>query len=405
MVAVAPFRALRYDAEVVEDLSRVIAPPYDVIGPDDQTRLYDASPYNVVRLILGRDGPGDTPQENRYTRARRAFEAWGTNGVFRQDEAASFSLLEHEFVWDGRPYRRLGFLGLLQLDDAVDRWVLRHEATLDSPKADRARLLEAVPANLSPIFCVFPDPERRVHRVLEAAVQNGPLWATVTVGGEIVRVRRLTDETLHRQIAERLAHTKVLIADGHHRFEVARAHRARYGAVMAYFVSMEDPGLLIRPLHRLVPGSRAGLSALQSWCRVESERDASAVLAWMDGTSAEAAFGCYAEGRWHRVTITESRVAQWLMNPTVPLPVAGLDVVMLHELIFPALGVEGQVRYTPDPEAAAEAVERRACQMAWLVRGVPIHRVYAIADQGVTLPPKSTFFYPKVPSGLAFNPF
>jgi len=409
MVAVAPFRALRYDVDVVGDFDRVVAPPYDVISPDDQARLYDASPYNVVRLILNREQPGDTPQENRYTRARREYDAWGAAGALRRDEAPSLSLLEHAFVWEGRALRRLGFLGLLQLDGAVDGSVLRHEATLASPKTDRAKLLEAVPANLSPIFCVYPDRERRLQRLLEAAAQEGSPLATARIGEDVVRVRSLTDAGLHQHVAELLSDTNVLIADGHHRFEVARANRTRYGAVMTYFVSMEDPGLLVRPLHRIVPRGTgrmpARLSALAPWCRLEPDRDAASVLAWLNATSAEGAFGCYAEDRWHRVTIGESRVAQWLMNPTVPLPIAGLDVVMLHQLIFPALGMGDGLSYTPDPAVAAEAVARGSAEAAWLVRGVPIDRVFAIAEQGVTLPPKSTFFHPKVPSGLAFNPF
>ena len=157
MPILEPFRALRYQPERVQGLSRVLAPPYDVISPAQQDALYHASPYNAVRLILGKQAPTDTDADSRYTRARRDFDAWRASGVLSQDAAPALYLIEHTFPQDGQRRTRLGFLALLRFTDPIERAVYRHEATLAAPKVDRTKLLEAIPANLEPIFCVYPD--------------------------------------------------------------------------------------------------------------------------------------------------------------------------------------------------------------------------------------------------------
>ena len=414
MVAVAPFRALRYRLEAVGELSHVVAPPYDVIGPEEQERLYAASPYNVVRLILGKQSSADTEQDNRYSRARRDYEAWRRDTILAQDASPSFSLIEHLFTWQGLTQRRLGFLGLLELDDASRAGpapggvagVLRHEETLGAPKADRKQLLEAVPANLSPIFCVYPDPQGGLQAQLTAWAARGTPKSTARRGDETVRVWVLTDPAAIRAIQEHLAKVAVLIADGHHRYEVASANRERYGAVMTYFVSMADPGLRVQPIHRLVqPPAPADVAHLDSMASATPAQDLDTLLAWLNAEH-QGRFGCAVGQSLYQVEIRPERRAQWLRQAPEPAPLATLDVSMLHGLIFPALGIQpGQLSYTADAVEAASAAAGGRAAMAWLMRGLPVEQVYDVAAHGVTLPPKSTYFYPKVWSGLAFNPF
>src|SRR3989338_4361362 len=183
MAQVHPFRALRYDATVVGELSRVIAPPYDVIDAQEQERLYRASPHNIVRLILGKQSPTDTEEENRYTRARRDFDAWCREGILRQDATPALYAIEHVFADPGGARRtRLGVIAVLGLDGGAEG-ILKHERTLPGPKADRTKLLEAVPANLEPIFCVYPDAAGGMQRQLAAACQGPPTAAAVWGGG------------------------------------------------------------------------------------------------------------------------------------------------------------------------------------------------------------------------------
>ena len=182
MAQIHPFRALRY-APAAGDLSRLLAPPYDIITPTEQETLYAASPHNVVRLILGTQRPTDTDADNRYTRARRDFDAWCREGILRQDATPALYAIEHVFADPGGARRtRLGVIAVLGLDDGAEG-ILKHERTLPGPKADRTKLLEAVPANLEPIFCVYPDASGGMQRQLAAACQ-GPPTAAVAWGTE-----------------------------------------------------------------------------------------------------------------------------------------------------------------------------------------------------------------------------
>ncbi|MBI3320731.1 MAG: DUF1015 domain-containing protein [Candidatus Omnitrophica bacterium] len=419
MVALHPFRALRYDPQRVTDLSTVIAPPYDVIDADRQEQLYQASPYNVVRLILGKPFAGDTERDNRYTRARREFDSWMQQGILRRDAAEALYLIEQTFTDGGRAQSRVGFIALLTLGDAIERAVYRHEATLAAPKADRSKLFEAIPANLEPIFCVYPDTQGAIQTRLRQWSRQTPPTVQATLNGEGIRLWVITDAQAVDGVAQELSSTAVLIADGHHRFEVAYAHRQRYGAVMSYFVSMEEPALVVRPIHRVVhhhlPVTAEGLGRL---CRVEGVPDLAPLLRWLqDGKGDAGRFGFYDGRALCRVSVHPEQLTRWLMAPPVPLPLAALDVSLLHGLLFPQLGIPPtppstvreaealEIRYTAEASEALEAVDRGEGRCAWLLRGIPLTQVYALAAQGLSLPPKSTYFYPKIPSGLALNLF
>lgn len=417
MVAVHPFRALRYHADRVPSLSPVLAPPYDVIDPAEQERLYQASPYNIVRLILGKQSPADTEQDNRYTRAAREFAAWRRDRVLREDATPAFYVVQHAFEdAEGRPQSRLGFLGVLGLRELGERDVLPHEVTLSAPKQDRTKLLEAVPANLSPVFCVYPDAGGVLQARLQGLTAAMAPTAEGTLHGERIRLWAVTAPDAIGEISRRLSAVAVLIADGHHRFEVARSKRDRYGLLMSYFVSMAEPALRVRAIHRVVePSGPVDLAALRRVCALEPARDVEDVLRWLQADGAAGRFGFVQGGKIYRATVLPAALAQWLAAPSVPAGLASLDVSLLHGLLLPILGVSPAqavsgaasgpaVRYTADAghAAASAGAGSRAC--AWLLRGIPLERVYALASEGLVLPPKSTYFYPKVPSGLALNP-
>ena len=409
MAAVRPFRALRYDTRRVGDLSAVIAPPYDVIDPEEQEQLYQASPCNIVRLILGKQSPADTPADNRYTRAARDFAAWRREGILRFDPQPALYLLEHRFTDEGTPRARLGFIALLGLDGPMERIAYRHEATLAAPKEDRTRLLAAVPANLEPIFCIYPDPGAAIQARLHALAKPPP-DAEAVFHGETVRIWAVTDAEAIQAVVRPLAQTALLIADGHHRFEVGYAHRDRYPFLMSYFVSMAEPALRVRPIHRILqPADRPDPASLRDCCAVEPASGLPELLRWLQDApdaAAETRFGYYDGRGLYRVRVLPERLARWRM--ALPVPLAVLDVSVLHGLLLPGLdapAANGAVRYTPDAAQAVSAVDRGEGSAAWLLRGIPLPQVYALAAQGLALPPKSTYFYPKVPSGLTINPF
>lgn len=434
MVAIAPFRALRYNLEAIGgDLGRVIAPPYDVISPQLQDQLYDVSPYNIVRLIYGRQSPTDTPTDNRYTRAQQAFAQWRKTRVLVQDDLPAIYVYEHPFRWEGTQFQRLGVVAVLQFDGSTPTQVFRHEATFDAPKTDRSQLLEAVRANLSPVFCIVPDPTQTLRTMVETwSRQHQPVVVADippyvdgrtdsgqagTAGGSAMRLWTITEPELVRHLVEGFASVSAFIADGHHRFEVAFANRHRFGGVMTYFAWLDDPALIVRPIHRVVrltPEARAQHRArLEAVCTLTPVSSLEELMRWLDAERKPGRFGFYANGHLYQASLRDEALAQWLLHPSVPLSLAGLDVAILHRLVLPQLdgaifsisSVDALLRYTPAPAEAIAMVDQGVGDCAWLLRPIPVTQVFALAAQGVTLPQKSTYFYPKVLSGLFINPF
>lgn len=406
MVAVRPFKALRYAIKPSSDLSAVIAPPYDVIDAEEQESLYARSPENVIRLILGKQYPADTETDNRYTRTRNDFDAWRKKGVLKRDAEPALYVIQHAFTVGGAAAVRIGFIALMELNDQTPKQVFKHEMTLSAPKADRTKLLEAVPANLEPIFCVFPDKQKAVQSLLEKITAGTPT-ATASLKGDSVRLWVVTQPEIIKPIVDHLNAVSVLIADGHHRFEVGFANRARYAALMTYFVSMADPALVVHPIHRLVNTPKpVDFETLRSICAVKEASGVEESLKWLNSAKSPGCFCCYTGGKTYEVEISRQALKQWLEAPTVAKPAAGLDVSLLHGFILPRLGVNGSgVTYNAEAAKVVRAASQQANGSAWLLRGIPLSQVYDLAEQGITLSPKSTYFYPKVPSGLVINLF
>ena len=414
MVAIAPFRALRYNLDLIGEFDRVLAPPYDVISADEQARLYAASPYNVIRLIYGKASSADTPSDNRYTRARQTLDEWRAGRILQRDTTPAIYLYEHAFPWQGRTLRRLGFVALLQFNGSGADGVLRHEATLEQPKADRAKLLEAVRANLSPIFCVYDEPTGALFALLERARDDQSPLASGGVGEEQVRIWAVAQPDLIRELQRLLASRSILIADGHHRFEVALSKRAWCSGVMSYFSWLGDPAVLMRPIHRVVqlePDARHTWPAhLQQVCSLTPTASLEQLTAWLSAAEGPGRFGYYEAGRWYQARVTDAPLTRWLLHPTVPTSVARLDVTILHELILTGFvgtitSTDQSIRYTPEPLHAAAMVDGRVGDCAWLLRPLVLGEVFTIASQGFLMPQKSTYFCPKLLSGLFINPF
>jgi len=405
MPAIRPFRGLRYNPARIPDLSDVLAPPYDVIDAAEQERLHRASAYNIVRLILGTSRSTDTPQHSWHARAARDFTAWRAGEILRSDPTPAIYLIEHHFEHAGDACRRLGFIALLELQPDIQRMVYRHEATLDAPKQDRTRLLEAIPANLSPIFCIYPDPRAATQQVLDGLTASPPT-VTAAIHSERLRVWVVTEPRTIQAIAQALATVAVLIADGHHRFEVAYAKRNRYPVLMSYFVSMEDPGLVVLPIHRFIR-QPLSMERLRRFCTINPVRFRDLVLLsqWLEAPEGQGRFGMWDSDQLYKVALQPEPLARWLMAPSVPRSIATLDVSLLHQLLLPQLyDAAPPIDYTADASTALPKLNRKADGSLWLLRPIPLSQVYALAAQGLTLPPKSTYFYPKVPSGIVLNP-
>jgi uncharacterized protein (DUF1015 family) len=426
MARILPFPALRYNPARVS-LAEVVTQPYDKITAEVQERYYAASPYNLVRIILGKREPGDNGQ-NVYTRAAAAFCDWRQNGIFVQDPEPTLYAYAQEFAVPGSETRleRRGFIGLGQLEPYDAGVVFRHEQTHSGPKTDRLRLLRATHAHFGQIFMLYNDPPGEIDDAL-AKVAHYP--AEVEVCDEYdVRHRLWPIPGLVEFIRTRMEKAKLIIADGHHRYETALnyqrerrdRHRAAppageapYDSVMMTFINMYSEGLVILPTHRVI----AGLESFRQQQFLESARAFFEVEPGKVSDAEQATASLEAAGKDGTALVAVTGHGSFLLRaraPEVERTLAklsshqrGLDVVILHKLVLErALGISEEAirdqRYISYLRDAGEAMARvrQGANVAFLMNPVRMEQVRDTAFAGEVLPQKSTDFYPKLLSGL-----
>jgi uncharacterized protein (DUF1015 family) len=431
MAEVQAFRAFRYDLGRVGALSDVVAPPYDVIDASLQQALYDRSPHNVIRLILNKESPTDTENDNRYTRAARTLKAWQQDNILVQDSARALYVYHQDFEVEGRRFTRKGFMARVRLEKFGAGRIYAHEETLAGPKADRLKLFRATAMNLSQIFGLFPDPKGAVQATLDAAVGRAlPLQATDHLG-VISKLWPVTDQQTVSAVTGLMGPRPIFIADGHHRYETAlkyleekqqtgevKTENDAANFVLMMLVSMQDPGLVILPTHRLVSGladiRSASLKTLLGH-HFETEMvgagPAAAKQVWealeADGSQQLLGFGTVADQHWHIARLkTPEVMAQLAADHTESW--RGLAVAVLHRLVLDKLIPEagqGQPKcsYVHLLREVTDAVAGKQCQLAVLVPPATMGHVEQIAGNLEKMPPKSTYFYPKLLSGLVFH--
>jgi uncharacterized protein (DUF1015 family) len=429
MPDIRPFRGIRYDMAHVGALSDVVAPPYDVIDRALQDRLYESSLYNIVRLELNREQTSDDATENRYTRAARFLREWIKDGVLQEDPHPAFYVVHQTFEVEGRTFTRKGFLARVRLEPFGQGKIFPHEQTLSGPKADRLALFEATRFNLSPVFGLYPDPSAEVLRAVEAGIRDRtPLEATDHLG-VVNQLWPVLDPVAHTAVQGLIGSKPVFIADGHHRYETGLNYRdalAKAGTLegpddpanftMMMLVGMSDPGLLILPTHRLVSGL-PGLTGDQLRARLTTEFEVTAVgegeLACRDawaqveasGDQDTLGFGTVEDGRWMSVRLRSDATMDALCSEH-SADWRSLGVSILHELVLKKLlGDLGTAtcRYVHLLDEVDPSVSSRDCDLACLVPPATMEHVEAIASNLEKMPPKSTYFYPKLLSGLALN--
>jgi uncharacterized protein (DUF1015 family) len=432
MAEIRAFRAFRYDLGRVGNLSDVIAPPYDVIDSTLQDALYRRSPYNVIRLILERELPTDSEHDNRYTRSAKYLHDWQADDVLIQDSARSLYAYHQDFEVEGERHTRQGFLTRVRLEPFGSGRIYPHEQTLAGPKADRLRLFRATAMNLSPVFGLYPDPDGAVTRALESAVGRALALQATDHLGVVSKLWPISDQHAISSVTGLLGPKPVFIADGHHRYETGlryleeqrQAGAVRDDEVAANFilmmlVSMSDPGLLILPTHRLVSGlpelrAEQLTEVLSSQFQVEriGTGESGARDAWdlieADGSQSVLGFGTVADGAWLLARLKSPELMDRLAPDHSPawrgLAVSILHVLVLDHLLAGKLGSAGQCQYVHLLREVQDSVAGRRCQLAALVPPASMRHVEQIAGNLEKMPPKSTYFYPKLLSGLVFNP-
>jgi len=428
MADILPFRALRYDSQQLK-LSDVVTQPYDKISPAMQARYYDLSPHNLVRIILGRRGETDTDKFNAYTRAAEYLHDWRSGGVLRQDAEPALYLYSQNFTIPGTRdvAERRGVIALGRIHDYSDQVVFRHEQTLSKPREDRLNLLRATRAHFGQIFMLYSDPAHEVDSLLLKQAGDEPEISVLDEYEVLHRVWAIRNPQLIRAVQERFCTKKLLIADGHHRYETALAYRneqraqmggvdrdAPHEFVMMTLIPIESRGLVILPTHRIVQslptydreqmleGARRYFDIDRIDLRTES-RSATTLLEEA-GASGTAYVAVTRQGPY--LMRAKKRSIEDALS-SVSDRQRGLDVVQLHKIMLErVLGISEEairnqehVVYERDAFEAISRV-RQGANVAFLMNPARIEQVRDIAFAGEVLPQKSTDFYPKLLSGL-----
>jgi len=422
MADVRPLRALHYDLAVVGSLNVVCAPPYDVIDDDQRAALAARSPHNVVRIDLpAPEMPGGDP----YEHAAELLARWQAEGAVVRDAEPALWVLTQEYADpDGARRTRSGFFARVRVTGYGPGAIRPHERTHPGPREDRLRLTRATRANLSPIFSLYDDPAGAAWSALEPVTATAPWGALEAEDGTVSRLWRVDDPAAIEAACAALGPAELLIADGHHRYETARVYADEVGGegehryVLQYLVALEDPGLTVFPTHRLVdglrddPDRRAALAAtLREQFEIEELEDV-ADLAPPDGTGPLQLGYIDAEAQQPlRLTLKDQAIADAALA-AFPEPYRRLDTAVLEALILSGpLGLSEDdishlrgLGYSRSDEEALELVRSGAYDAAFFLRATPVEQIREIAATGVNMPPKSTFFTPKVPTGLLFSP-
>lgn len=441
MAQVFPFRAYRYNPAVAP-FQRVLTQPYDKISPAMQEKYYAADAHNLIAIEKGRVYPADTPENNVYTRAAESLRKWVEEHAVVQDAAPAFYAYAQEYTVPGTQQRltRRGFIGAGKLEEYSAGVIFRHEHTLSGPKADRLELLRHTKTHTGQLFLLYSDAERRVDKILKEAEGTGaPATEVQDEYGVVHRLWVIAEPERVAAIQKAMADQKLVIADGHHRYETALNYRnerraqsggsnpeAPYERAMMTFVNTRSEGLTILPTHRVAANIHDFLWGavrryLEPWFTMEvfpftdeGQRDGARAkfLARLAAARRQRAIGAYpsagAKERAYYVMMLREGADLARLLPGVSARQRELDVVLLHEgILEPALGItpqalasEANLTYEREAGAAFEAVDSGKAQIAFLLNACDVEKVAEIATAGEVMPQKSTDFFPKLLSGI-----
>ncbi|HET8814437.1 MAG TPA: DUF1015 domain-containing protein [Solirubrobacterales bacterium] len=425
MAEVLPFKALHYDLGKVGSLDAVAAPPYDVIDAAQRRELLERSPYNAVAIDLPKPfdpaDPDSNPSGDPYAEAAARIESWRTEGALVQDEEPSIWAMTQDYVApDGNRYSRNGILARVRVEDYESGTVRPHERTHPGPLLDRLELTRATGYNLSPIFSLSTED---AWPLVEPALPDEPWGEARDESGTVNRLWKIEDLAVHAAVTECLAGAQLLIADGHHRYETARAFRDEVGGegehnyTLMSLTGLDDPGLTVFPTHRLLSGfandserqERLGNGLRELFEVSEVSRDA-IDPAGEDGVGV---FGLYDSfhKRAFRLRLKDPSEVDRRLDGK-PEAYRRLDSAILETLVLKGLaGMSDHdiderqgLEYAKSVDAALGMVDEGGYDVAFIQRPVPVGQVKAIAETDANMPPKSTYFFPKVMTGFAFNP-
>ena len=440
MAVIGPFKGLTYNLERLDDISKLIAPPYDVISEEEQEGFYETDPYNVIRLILGKKKIGDSDWDNRYTRSADIYKRWESEEILIRTDNPSMYVTSLSYdPGDGRGLRvRWGLILLVRIEDEDSGVILPHERTFSAHRDDRLKLMRACSAQLSQVFGLYEDQENRVFGALAKAIEAPPSISCDFRDGTSHQLWVVQDRSIFKKVADAMSDKSIIIADGHHRYETSRNFRnmmrARHGwrppnrayeFVMMYLTNMNDVGMTILPSHRLIKECEPFqlgpfLDSLKQWFEIavlsSSKSDPASqslelksMLEEKGRSTSAIGFRCHGEKDCYLFSLKEG--VRDDMGEDLHTSLKKLDVLVLSRFIFQkSLGFSKEdlddeqiFHYQSDMVEALSLVDSGSYQMAFLLNSTKMEHVKEVTGNALIMPRKSTYFFPKVLTGLVFN--
>ncbi len=430
MLKIKPFSALRYNSDSISDMAEVIAPPYDIISPAEQDELYQKNPFNVIRLELGKEYADDTPAKNRYTRTKAELDTWKSKKVLIREDKPAFYLYEHRYDLDGQTHTLTGLVAAVELRDFSEGVVLPHENVLKGPVTDRFELLKACSTNFSQVFTLYDDPKNQLDTLLADYTNQTPLYDTI-LPSERYRVWKIQEAPIVHQIEAFFADKVLFIADGHHRYTTGVAYKeychATYGPLpadsqanygMIFLTNLYHPALHLFPTHRVCFGlpnfdQAVFLEAVKAYFDVQSFTDKSACTDYVNSAGTEKKiFGViFKHNTYVALTLKGFDVIASFFPGTASSALKNLDVSILHSVILQGIlnltpdSIQKQenLRYIKDAEDVFSSLGSGDYDIGFLMNPTRIEEMRDVSLASEKMPQKSTYFYPKLISGLLMN--
>jgi len=428
MAEIIPFKGVLYNPVRV-DSSSVVAPPYDIVTPESKEVLYKRSPYNIIRIDFGKDTGGDNEKKNRYTRASRFFNEWLKKGILTNDNKASFYCYQISYIINGKEKKLRGLIGAVRLEELGKGRIHLHEMTYSKPKADRLNILRFCRANISPIFSLYSSKKGLTSSILEKSVRDKAIIEARDGDSFIHRLWRISDKTSIEAIKKEFSDKDIFIADGHHRYEVALELKSEmegkggWDYVMMFLANIEDDGLTVLPTHRLIrfKGSRVPGFKIEKveellkpyfWITIINFDMASKYSSLYEPSARGKMFKLMKKGGHSLGMFIKNKNAFYVLKfkgqysaIDSPLVLKKFDVTILHKLILEKLLRVDKIKYEMNPQKAIENVERGRYDAVFFLNPTKIEEVKKVALTDQRMPPKSTYFYPKLLTGMVIYKF
>ncbi|MBM3255118.1 MAG: DUF1015 domain-containing protein [Candidatus Omnitrophica bacterium] len=421
MAQIKPFKAVIYNQDKIKDLSKVVCPPYDVISPERQQYFHDLHPNNLIHVLL----PKAAPQEDKYRIAGSYFKDWLKNRILIPEDKEAIYFYSQQYNLKGEKRTRLGFIARLYLEEKKSTF--GHEHTHQEAKEDRLKLLKKVKANLSPVFVIFSDKKRIIQSIYQKYIKENKPFVEITDDEKVThKLWRIDSPEILRDMENKMSGESIFIADGHHRYEVACAWRDEikkkmgsytgkesFNYLLAYFTNTDPRGLTILPIHRLVKLSypidpSSLIDKLIEFFAIEEVKDRSRFFFLMEKAGkTEHILGMYHNKRYSLLRLKNVKILDKIINDK-PQDYRSLDVCILNYIILKdILGLDlnnkEQIAFSPHAQELIEKTDSQNGLIAFFLNPVKIQQIISVALSGNKMPPKSTYFYPKVLSGLAIS--